>query len=208
MIFLRYESFRSYLKLYPVTSAILAINLVLFAVLELSGGSQNRLTLFHFGAFWTGPENPFGLAEIWRYITSQFLHIGLEHLLFNCFSILVFTPPLERLFGSVKYLVFYLLCGISGNLLSAAVAFVGSLDGYSFSAGASGAIYGVFGAYLYLALLRKNSLDEASRKTVYMILVIGLIYSVFAPRVNLWGHVGGGIGGFLLYSLFAGKKTR
>ncbi|GGG15425.1 rhomboid family intramembrane serine protease [Paenibacillus abyssi] len=203
MIFLRYESFRSYLRLYPVTSAILAVNLVLFALLELMGGSTNTLNLIRFGAFIQFPGNPWGLEEPWRYVSSQFLHIGWEHLLFNCFSILVFAPPLEKLLGSAKYAVFYLLCGISGNVFS---AFLNT--GPGLSAGASGAIYGVFGAYLHLAVLRKYSLDEASRKTVYTILIFGVIYSIIVPGINIWAHIGGAVGGFALFGLFARKDKR
>ncbi len=158
------------------------------------------------GAFVAYPGDPYGLQEPWRYATSIVLHFGWEHLLFNCFSILVFAPPLERLLGSFRYTVFYVLCGIVGNILSVLMYNMNSSAPALITVGASGAIYGVFGAYLNLALLHKTRLDDASRKTVYMILIFGLIYSVIVPNINIWAHAGGLIAGFLLYSQFERKN--
>lgn len=205
MIFLRYESFRSYLKLYPVTSALLAINLIMFAILELTGGSQNILNLIRWGALIKAPSlDPFGLEQPWRYLSAMFLHIGWEHLLFNCFSLLVFAPPLERLLGHIRYVVFYLLSGIAGSLLSL-MLYDDSLR-VGLSAGASGAIYGVLGAFLHIVLLQRHKLDEASRKTVITILVIGVLMSIFIQRIDLLAHVGGGFAGFALYGLMQRRQ--
>ncbi|MBD2846047.1 rhomboid family intramembrane serine protease [Paenibacillus sp. IB182496] len=199
MIFIRYESFQAYLKLYPITSAILGLNLLLFILSQIVG-----LPLLEFGAFIQMPADPYGLIEPWRYVTSQFLHLSWQHILFNCFSILVFAPPLERLLGSLRYLVFYLLCGIVGNLFSALWG-----PAWLVSAGASGAIYGVFGAYLNLALIRKDMLDAASRKTVYTILILGIVFSFMTvTRVNILAHVGGLAAGFALYAPFAARVRR
>ncbi|MBJ6359844.1 rhomboid family intramembrane serine protease [Paenibacillus sp. GCM10012307] len=201
MIFLRYESFRSYLRLYPVTSTLLALNVLVFMLNYLGNGN-----LINFGAFVAFPGDPYGLQEPWRYVTSIVLHYGWEHLFFNSFSTLVFAPPLERLLGSFRYTIFYVLCGIVGNILSALMFNMISSDPALVTVGASGAIYGIFGAYLNLAILQKSSLDEASRKTVFMILGFGLIYSFLVSNINIWAHVGGLIAGFLLYSQFARKN--
>lgn len=195
MIFMRYESFRSYLKMYPVTSAILAINLAV-QLLVMFRGDQ----LIYNGAFYVWPGDPFGLVEPWRYFTSMWLHGGWQHLLFNCFSILVFAPPLERLLGHVKYTLLYVLSGIVGNLATAIVMSVMSES--MISVGASGAVYGVFGSFLYFAVVRKGLLDAASTKTIYTILVIGVIYSVIMQGINLWAHLGGALGGFLIMGVF------
>ena len=187
MIFLRYESFRSYLRLYPVTVGIICLNIISF-ILDLLSSNHSLLDK---GMFYSTPnDNYFSLEEPWRYVTAVFMHIGFEHLFFNLFAILVFAPPLERMLGHVRYAFFYLLCGIAGNFLSALV------EPITAGAGASGAIYGIYGAYLYLALLKKT-LDEGSRKTVYTILIFGLFYSIFVPGIGIWAHVGGLIAGFL-----------
>lgn len=186
MIFLRYESFSQYLRQYPVTAAIIALNLIIFAIDTFSGH-----VLLDNGYFSSHSSyDPFGMKEPWRYVTAIFLHLGFEHLFFNMVAMLIFAPPLERMLGHVRYAVFYLLCGIAGSFLSAVV------EPVTAAAGASGSIYGLYGAYLYLATMKKT-LDQASRKTVYMILIIGILFSIFTQGVSLWGHVGGLIGGFL-----------
>jgi len=201
MIFLRYESFRGYLRMYPVTSILLGLILGVHVIDLILPGSP----LLDWGFFYQHPlVDPYGLEQPWRYVTAIFLHAGWEHLLFNCFSILVFAPPLERLLGRRRYLLFYLLAGVLGNVFS---AFVHASEGNA-SVGASGAIYGIFGAYLYLALFRKQAMDEASRKTVYSILIFGLIYSLISPRINIWAHIGGGIAGFAMMRAFLFNRRK
>ncbi|WP_424766759.1 rhomboid family intramembrane serine protease [Paenibacillus sp. sgz302251] len=209
MIFLRYESFRSYLRLYPVTASLIALNMVYFIIIAVYGDTNNGLHAIKFGAFVTNTAfDPYGMLQPWRYVTSMFMHAGLEHLLYNMFALLVFAPPLERLLGSLNYALFYVICGIGGNAMSAIVNVVTNDPDTHVGVGASGAIYGVYGAYLYLSLFRKSQLDESSRKTVYTILIFGVIYSLLVPQVDLWAHVGGGLAGFLLYQLFDRMKAR
>jgi membrane associated rhomboid family serine protease len=205
MIFLRYESFGSYLRMYPVTALLLAVNIVVFLV-DLFAGVNQAQSLIGRGAFVLMADDPYGFAEPWRYITAVFLHSGWSHLIFNCFSLLVFAPPLERKLGHVSYGLFYLLSGIAGHLATVIMFNAAQPDVVYATVGAPGAIYGIFGAYLCLTLFRRQELDEASRKTVFSILIFGLIYSVFSPTINFWGHIGGGVGGFLLYSLFHRPK--
>lgn len=194
MIFLRRETFRQYLRLYPVTSLILGVILALFLAMEWRGGSENVLTLIDFGAIYSESGES---HEWWRYISAVFLHIGWRHLLFNGFALYVFAPPLERLMGSWHYLGFFLAAGFAGNAVSmlfSATPFV--------SAGASGAIYGIYAAYLFLALFRKEVLDAGTRQTVTTIVAVGLVYSIAVPNVNLYAHLGGLVGGFLYFAAF------
>jgi rhomboid protease GluP len=195
MIFLRYESLKQYWRLYPVTSIILLLQIIMFAIVELNGSSRDPQTLLRFGAMFALP----GLEpEYWRYFSSIFLHIGFDHLLFNSFALFVFAPPLEMLLGKIKYILFYLGSGFSGNVLSHLLH-----DDVYYSAGASGAIYGIFAAFLFIGLFRKHLLDEQSRKTINVMLGIGLIYSIIFPQINLYGHLGGLLGGFLIFWLMA-----
>jgi rhomboid protease GluP len=192
MLFLRYESFRQYIRWYPVTTAILVIQLIVFAAMALAGGTKDNETLVRFGALLNYP--PFS-GEYWRYLASIFIHIGFDHLLFNSFSLFVFAPPLERLLGKWKYMLFYLGSGFVGNL--ATVLFS---SGFVLSAGASGAIYGIFAAYLFIALFYKQALDKQSSSTIKIVIVLGFVYTFLIPQINIAGHVGGFIGGFLLFA--------
>lgn len=198
LIFIRYENWRSYLKYYPVTSLLLLANVVMFVIVSLNGGSTDLQTLVDYGAL---TDHPLYKGDLWRYFTSIFLHNGLQHLFFNSFALLVFAPPLERLMGWWRYALLYLLGGIAGNILTMADLERNMENFATVSVGASGAIYAVYGAFLYIALLQRNIMDVGSRKTLYSLLVMGVITSFATPHVNWVAHLGGLAAGFLLYGL-------
>lgn len=195
MIFIRYENWRNYLRYYPVTSLLLLINLVMFVLTVIDGGSRNPLTLLKYGAL---SDLPQFVDQSWRYFTAMFLHNGFDHLLFNSFALLVFVPPLERIIGSWKFAILYLLSGLIGNIIG--LGYYERAEGYHFLVGASGAIYGAYGAYLYIALFQRHLIDESSRKTLFILLIMGLVLS-FTPGISLVAHIGGLVGGFFLYGL-------
>lgn len=196
LIFLRNENWRSYLRYYPVTCLILLANVVMHLIVFWNGGSQDNRVLLRFGALLNMP--PYS-EELWRNVTSMFLHSGFDHLFFNCFAILIFAPPLERWLGPSRYLLLYLLSGIVGNVLS--TAYYNSISQPTLSVGASGAIYGIYGAFLYISLLQRQIIDEASRKTLYVLLIMGVILSFTRTEVSWMGHLGGLLGGFFIYGL-------
>jgi len=196
MIFIRYENWKSYLRYYPVTCLILAANIVMFLITVFSGGSTDSYVQLRFGAL-TNVE-PFA-SEYWRLFSSMFLHLGFTHLFSNSFAILVFAPPLERLLGHWKYALLYLGSGVIANVISLEV-YRQTLEPH-LSVGASGAIYGVYGAFLYIALFQRNMMDESSRKTLYSILMIGIVFSIMVAQINWMAHFGGLVAGFFLYGL-------
>lgn len=199
MIFIRYENWKSYIRYYPVTSLIILANIVMFLVLTLNGGSTDVYTLIHYGA--TVDVEPYK-SELWRYVASIFLHNGFSHLLFNCFALLVFAPPLERLLGWWRYTILYVMGGIIADVLAVALSSRNAMvEGASVSVGASGAIYAVYGAFLYIALMQRAMMDEGSRKTLYGLLVIGLVMSFAVQNVSWAAHIGGLVAGFFLYGL-------
>ncbi|GIP35295.1 rhomboid family intramembrane serine protease [Paenibacillus sp. J2TS4] len=191
MIFLRRESLKQYIRWYPITSLWIIINLIMFGLMEWFGSSTDTLTLLKFGAMFHNPL--LGSPEPWRYVTSIFLHIGGMHLIMNSFFLYVFAPPLERLLGSFKYVIFYLLSGVAGSMVSYWLA-----SGPTVSAGASGAIYGIFGAYLYISLYHKHLMDQQSQKTVMTMLIVGFVFSLVMPQISWTAHLGGLAGGFVL----------
>ncbi|WP_337034648.1 rhomboid family intramembrane serine protease [Paenibacillus illinoisensis] len=196
MIFIRYENWRSYLKFFPLTSILLVANVVMFILLAANGGSTNTMTLLRFGAL---TNHELFSGEWWRYFSSIFLHAGFSHLLFNSFALVVFAPPMERLLGSVRYGLLYLGSGVLGNVL--ALAWYNSAGEITISVGASGAIYGIYGAFLYVALFQRTMMDEASRKTLYTLLAFGIIFSFAMSGINWMAHLGGLLGGFFIYGL-------
>ncbi|UHA72604.1 rhomboid family intramembrane serine protease [Paenibacillus sp. 481] len=202
MIFIRYESWRSYLKQFPITSMLIFVNVIMFIILTLSGGSTNPETLLDFGAVY---KNEAYIADLWRTGTAMFLHIGFEHLLFNMFALFVFAPPLERLLGSFPYALLYLLSGLLGNAAALKLSAWETL-----MAGASGAIYGIYGAYLFIAIFQRKMLDASSRKTIYIILGLGIVQSFVLSGISWSAHLGGLGAGFVLYAVlrFIHMRTR
>lgn len=198
MIFIRYENWKSYIRYYPVTCVLILANVLMFLVLTLNGGSTNLLTLLEYGAIVNvGAEK----EELWRYAAAIFLHNGMAHLFFNCFALLVFAPPLERLLGWWRYALLYMAGGFIANLLTVAISSRSVVDVGTVSVGASGAIYAVYGAFLYIAVLQRAMMDEGSRKTLYGLLVTGIIMSFATPNVDYMAHLGGLLAGFILYGL-------
>src|SRR5690606_27379795 len=135
-MFLRTESFSQYLRHYPVVSTLIALNLIVHILTWIPGIGD---LLYYYGV---GSNFLIEAGEWWRFITPMFLHGGLMHLLFNMFSLFLFGPELERLTGKVRFITIYL---VAGFFASAATYFLQPLD-YA-HVGASGAIFGVFGAF-------------------------------------------------------------
>lgn len=176
-----------------VTYIMLGIIVIVWLLMELSGGSTNPRVLVQFGANY-GPGILDG--EIWRLFTSMFLHIGLTHLAFNSYALFIFGLEMERLYGSDRYLVIYVLAGLFGSLASFA-----SRGPQVLSAGASGAIFGVIGMNLAFFLLHRESFGHFGRQRLMnTLLIIGLnlVFGFTVPGIDNLAHLGGLAGGFAL----------
>lgn len=188
-LFVRRESFKQYLTKFPITSLIIAINVIYFGLLHLFPGVNDSETIFKWGAYYLPAIQD---GQYYRFITPIFMQIGISHFIFNLFSIFLFVSVLESLIGRSRFIVIYLGAGIAGYLTTYLFS---SSD---LSLGASGAIMGVMGAFLYLSQKKSILLDDASRKTIIPILVVNLVYTFIDPQISITGHIGGLIVGYLL----------
>lgn len=196
--FHRNEDWRTYIRKYPLTSLILFLNIVIFLLMTGAGGSTNPYTLVEFGAYY----KPYIVeGEIYRLFAPIFLHIGWEHLLFNCFAILIFAPGLEVMLGKFRYLVLYLGSGLMGFIIT---FFFSSA---MLAAGASGAIFGLYGMYAFMSKYRRDLMDYYSRQTIIPILILGVVLT-FLPGISITGHLGGLATGFLLGFAMARPRRR
>lgn len=175
---------------YPVvTYGLLTITILIYALMSLSGGSQNPLTLVLFGA---KVNELIVLGDWWRLITPMFLHIGFTHLLFNGLIVYFLGSQLEMIIGHLRYFLLYILSGILGNVASFAL-------NNSISAGASTAIFGLFAATIVLGKLYpyQASIQQLSRN--YLVLIIlNVVFGLFSPTIDNAGHIGGLVGGYLI----------
>jgi membrane associated rhomboid family serine protease len=146
--------------------------------------------------------------RIWEFITFQFLHGSLGHLLFNSIGLFFFGPWMERWWGSRKFLTFYLLCGCAGAAFFTLLTFMGALpsDHHSGLIGASAGIYGIFIGVAFIAPdLRVMLLIPPIELSMRQLAIAMLVISIGSIMLKLGGneggeagHLGGAILGFLL----------
>lgn len=137
-----------------VNGAIIAVNIIYFLFLEITGSSLNTGFMVKRGAMYAPLILQYG--EYYRLLTSVFMHFGIGHLINNMLVLFVLGDNLERALGKVKYLIFYLLCGIGANIISLAVNM--GRGYYVVSAGASGATHVgglLIGIFLGMIFYRK-----------------------------------------------------
>lgn len=160
-------------SLTPVVIALIAINVVVYLA---SSGNRTDIEV-RFGVV------PFLIHEgqWYRLITGAFLHLDLTHLAFNMFSLAIIGSPTEVLLGRVRFLGVYLLAGVGGSVASYLLG-APNIN----AVGASGAIFGLFGAYYVLARRRHFDL-----RTVTVLIVINLVISFADPGIDWLGHLGG-----------------
>lgn len=148
--------------------------------------------LYRLGASW-GPAITRG--AVWRLVAPVMLHANLTHLLFNVFFQLRMGFGMEKQFGRGKMMMIYFACGLFGNLMSV------TLDPYKLAVGASTAGFGLIGVWLAEILLSWEILGPARERTIIWIvfmLISVTTMSSMTPNMDLYGHLGGALGGFLL----------
>jgi rhomboid protease GluP len=169
------------------TNVLVAINLVVFVWEALSGGWSNEYALLREGAMY-GPLVAQG--QWWRLVTMAFLHGGLLHITFNMIALYQVGTFLEMLIGSARMLLIYAIAMFGASL--AVYAF--NFD--QITVGASGAIFGIFGALVAIGLRlgpRGRSLVAQTLPIIGINLAIG--FSI--PNISNAGHIGGLLSGFV-----------
>ncbi len=174
------------------TCVILGLNILVFILMTLSGGSQNTSVLLNFGASY-GPY--FRAGEVWRLVMPMFLHIGVAHLAVNMAALCLLGALLEPLYGYGRFALLYVFSGIGGSLLSMEAS-------AHIAAGASGAIFGVAGAMLVTGILRPQVVPHRWKNLfgvgILLVIVINLVFGHFIPHIDNWAHLGGLITGMVL----------
>lgn len=202
-MFNRRESFSEYIRLYPVISILIALNIGIYLLTKLPGLGE---ALYYWGV---GSNGLIAAGEWWRFFTPMFLHLNFTHILFNMFSLFVFAPELEKLLGKMRFITLYLIAGLFANI---ATYFIHDYD-YA-HVGASGAIFGLFGAYGALVYYTKNTLPQL-RQVMLPLIIISVVMTFIQSNINITGHIGGLIVGFLIglsyfnpKRIVSWKKTR
>jgi rhomboid protease GluP len=171
------------------TYILIGINAAVFLLETAAGGSTRTDIARRFGAQTT---QDLQRGQLYRLFTSMFVHFGALHILCNMYSLYSLGPALEYICGKTWFLIIYLVSGLAGNLLTWASE--SRSHRYSVSAGASGAVFGLLGCYLVLALLPAFR-SSISLSGILITLAINLFYGISNRRINMKAHLGGLIGG-------------
>jgi len=182
-------------KQYKITYSLIAINILgymLSAFLSQSLIDMDIEVLVDMGALF-GPMTVLD-GEWWRLFTAMFLHGGMTHLLMNMFSLYLIGRGVEQYFNTTSYLSIYLFSGLLGGLASL------YMHPASVGVGASGAIFGIFGAMGGFFIAHRDKIEahtKAFMKEFAIIIGINLVIGFSIPSVDVSAHIGGLIVGFI-----------
>jgi len=171
-----------------ITYSLILVNLTVFLLMTLLGGSTKIANLVLFGA---KVNSLIEAGQYWRLVTSMFIHIGFTHLLFNTYALFVLGIFSERMYGHGKFLVIYIFSGIIGALFS----FIFSPK---ISAGASGAIFGLLGSILVYGWQKRFFWRSGLIYNIFIILAINMAFGIITPGIDNFAHFGGFIGGIII----------
>ena len=167
-----------------VTYVLIAINVIAFVVQMASSRVEAEFVMW-------SPAVAHG--ELYRLLTSAFLHSGITHILFNMFALFVVGPPLEIWLGRVRFIALYLLSALGGSVLIYLFSPVNAP-----TLGASGAVFGLFAATFVVG--RKVNVDI---RWVVIMIVINLLITFTVPSISWQGHLGGLVTGGLVAFAYA-----
>jgi membrane associated rhomboid family serine protease len=189
----------------PVTTSLIVANVAMFLLSTSIGDMLAPLALWPFGAArFTGV----GFAP-WQLVTYAFLHGSMLHLLFNMFALYMFGGAIEQVFGSRRYLAYYLVCVVSAALAQLLVARM--TGGFYPTVGASGGVFGLLLAYgLYFpnnrVMLLFPPIPMPARVFVALYAVLELVMGVTGAQSGVahFAHLGGMVGGYLMLRYWRG----
>lgn len=185
-----------------VTIGIVAVNVIVFFGLSMFGMTESGEFMLQHGAMYVPYVQQQG--EYYRLFTSIFLHFGFSHLMNNMVMLFFLGRVLEEEIGKWKYLLLYLISGLGGNILSAAVEL--KTGDFYISAGASGAIFGVIGALLYITIRNHGHLRGLNGRGMLFMTACSIYHGFTSTGVDNMAHIGGLVVGFLAAILLYRKR--
>lgn len=185
------------LRAWPWVSIFLvAVNVIVFLICTFTGDLLYNKGAFSVPLLWQGGG--------YRLFTSMFLHWGVEHLFSNMIVLYYVGSLVERELGHGPYAVLYLLSGLAGNIFSMGYELL--IHSYGSSAGASGAVFGVEGALLFLVMVHRGKLASMTSGRVAFAIAFSLYCGFTSAGVNNAAHVGGVLMGFVAAAMITGCR--
>lgn len=165
-----------------ITNVLIIINVIMYLLSITNSNILNSFVL---------DPNAVRLGEYYRLITCTFLHGGLFHILFNMYALYTIGNQVETFVGKTKFLIIYLVSGLSGSLLSCVL-------NNNLSLGASGAIFGLMGCLLYFGYHYRLYLGTVLIRQIVPIIILNLIIGFTTTGIDNAAHIGGLVGGIFI----------
>ncbi|MDO4621007.1 MAG: rhomboid family intramembrane serine protease [Lachnospiraceae bacterium] len=189
----------------PRTTAILAAaNVILFFLAEIFSGStlETGVLITWGGAYLPALQD----GQYWRLFTAMFTHSGIRHLLNNMLLLCLLGSVLETQLGPVRYAVLYLLSGVLANVISWRLYLAQNSRTLVF-VGASGAVFAVMGALLWIIIRNKGRLADLSLRSMLILLGFSLYFGFVSEGISNEAHISGLLLGFL-FSVLLYRKPK
>ena len=184
------------------TVALIVINIAVFFILTMFGDTEDAVFMLQHGAMYE--PNIIEGHEYYRIFTCLFLHFGITHLLNNMVLLGALGWNLELEIGKVRFVIIYFASGIIGNIVS--LFYDLTLEQPAVSAGASGAIFGLMGALLYVVIANRGRLGRLSGRGMLVMVILSLYFGLTSTGVDNLAHIGGLVSGFMLAVLLYRRK--
>lgn len=186
------------------TTVLIVINVAVFLILSMLGNTEDAVFMLHHGAMYE-PLVTEG-QEYYRLFTCMFLHFGITHLMNNMVMLGALGWNLEVEIGKIRFIIIYFISGLGGNILSLIAGI--SAGEAVVSAGASGAVFGLMGALLYVVIANRGRLGRLSGRGMIFMVILSLYFGLTSSGVDNMAHIGGLICGFfLVVILYRPKKV-
>lgn len=187
-------------KYMMLTNILIAINLLVFLISAWISKNIFDIDIYTLIIMGAKVNSLIDKGQVWRLITCAFLHGGLIHIFFNMYALKILGPEIEYVYGKVKYLVIYLLSAIAASIFSYI------FGPQSVSVGASGAIFGLFGAMLIFGIKHRKQMGKAYMMNILQVIFVNVIIGISSSNIDNAAHFGGLIVGALIALLLGERR--
>ena len=187
-------------KYMMLTNILIAINLLVFLISAWISKNIFNIDIYTLIIMGAKVNSLIDKGQVWRLITCAFLHGGLIHIFFNMYALKILGPEIEYVYGKVKYLVIYLLSAIAASIFSYI------FGPQSVSVGASGAIFGLFGAMLIFGIKHRKQMGKAYMMNILQVIFVNVIIGISSSNIDNAAHFGGLIVGALIALLLGERR--
>ena len=187
-------------KYMMLTNILIAVNLLVFLISSWISKNIFNIDIYTLIIMGAKVNSLIDKGQVWRLITCAFLHGGLIHIFFNMYALKILGPEIEYVYGKVKYLVIYLLSAIAASIFSYI------FGPQSVSVGASGAIFGLFGAMLIFGIKHRKQMGKAYMMNILQVIFVNVIIGISSSNIDNAAHFGGLIVGALIALLLGERR--